>query len=236
MARLPAWPPPYDRLSLGLAVALAGALLLPPIVPYEPAWELASGLGYAGCAAAIAVFAVPPAPRANLTPYRFAVHRVAGHALLALGFLHVAVMAGLDPYLLDYLGWMMPLHVMAGALAFLALLLAAATREPRLRHRLPLPAGAPFHAWTGIVAGFLLAAHVLSSSTRLTASWRAALLAAALILPPGIAAVGLARRRSVPPVREPSAAAGAGRALLLALAGFLAVVLAIPSLVAALRG
>ena len=236
MARLPAWPPPYDRRSLAVILALSAALFLPPVVTYEPVWELASGLGYAGCAAVVAVFAVPPSPRPNLTPYRFAVHRHAGHAVLVLGSLHVAVMTALDPFMLDYLGWMMPLHVLLGVAAFLAWFLAMATREPRLRHRLGLPAGAAFHAWTGILGGALLAGHVLMSSTRLTATWRSALLAGALALPPAAAAFGLVRRRAEPPQGEPVAAAGAGRTLLLALLGFLAGVLAVPALVVGLRG
>lgn len=235
MARLPAWPPPYDPRSVGLVAAMVAALLLPPMFAYEPVWEVAAGLGYAGCAAAIAVFAVPPAPRPNLTAYRFAVHRIAGNALLALGILHVAVMTALDPYLLDYLGWMMPLHVILGVLALLAFLLAVATREPWLRHRLPLPAGAAFHAWTGIAGGALLAAHVLLSSTRLTASWRTAALAAALALPPAIAVLGLLGRRT-PPRGEPTAPGGAGRFLMLALLGIFVLMVAVPTLVAGLGG
>ena len=130
MPRLAAGPPPYDARTLATVAALCAALLLPPIVAYELVWEVAAALGYAACAAAIAVFAVPPAPRRFLTPYRFSVHRVAGNALLTLAVLHVAVMVALDPFMLDYLGWMMPLHVLLGVLALLALLLAAATREP----------------------------------------------------------------------------------------------------------
>ena len=236
MPRLPSWPPPYDRRSLAVVLTLSAALFLPPVVTYEPVWELASGLGYAACAALVAVFAVPPAPRANLTPYRFAVHRHAGHAALVLGALHVAVMTALDPFMLDYLGWMMPLHVILGVGAFLALLLAMATREPQLRHRLGLPAGAAFHAWTGILGGLLLVGHVLLSSTRLTTTWRTALLAGALTLPPAMAALGLLRRPALAPRGEPVAAAGAGRVLALALLGFLAGVLAVPALIAVLRG
>ena len=236
MAGVTAWPPPYDRRSLLAVGALAAALLLPPVVAYEPVWEVASGLGYAACAAAIAVFAVPPAPRPNLTSYRFAVHRVAGNALVALVLAHVAVMVALDPFLLDYLGWMMPLHVLLGVAALLALLVAAATREPWIRRRLPLPAGARFHAWSGIAGGALLAAHVLMSSSRLTASWRTAVLAAALALPPLAAAAGVLGRRTAPPRAEPATAAGAGRTLLIALLAFLVLMVAVPALVAGLRG
>ena len=93
-------------------------------------------------------------------------------------------MVALDPFMLDYLGWMMPLHVLLGVLALLALLLAATTREPLAGRRMPLPAGPRFHAWCGIAAGALLAAHVLMSSSRLTEPWRMALVAGALALPP----------------------------------------------------
>ena len=82
LPRLAAAPPPDDARTLATVAALCAALLLPPIVAYELVWEVAAALGYAACAAAIAVFAVPPAPRRFLTPYRFSVHRVAGNALL----------------------------------------------------------------------------------------------------------------------------------------------------------
>ena len=229
-------PPPYDARTLATVAALCAALLLPPIVAYEPVWEVAAALGYAACAAAIAVFAVPPAPRRFLTPYRFSVHRVAGNALLTLAVLHVAVMVALDPFLLDYLGWMMPLHVLLGVLALLALLLAAATREPWARRRLPLPTGPRFHAWSGIAAGALLAAHVLMSSSRLTEPWRMALVAGALALPPLAGATALLVRRPTASASEPFSAARAGRTLLLGLLGVFALLVGIPALVAGLRG
>ena len=236
MPRLAAGPPPYDARTLATVAALCAALLLPPIVAYELVWEVAAALGYAACAAAIAVFAVPPAPRRFLTPYRFSVHRVAGNALLTLAVLHVAVMVALDPFMLDYLGWMMPLHVLLGVLALLALLLAAATREPWARRRLPLPAGPRFHAWSGIAAGALLAAHVLMSSSRLTEPWRMALVAGALALPPLAGAAALLVRRPTASASEPFSAARAGRTLLLGLLGVFALLVGIPALVAGLRG
>jgi hypothetical protein len=231
-----AWPPPCDTASLLSLAALAAALLIPPIVAYEPAWEVAAGLGYAGCGAAIAVFAVPPAPRPNLTPYRFALHRVAGNALLVLALLHVAVMTACDPFMLDYLGWMMPSHVLLGVLALLALALATATREPWLRRRLPLPSGARWHAWSGVAGGTLLAAHVLTSSSRLTASWRTALLALALLLPPLAGTAAMLVRRPAAAMGEPFAAGRAGRHLLLALLALFALLAGVPALVRGLRG
>lgn len=230
------WPPPRDARSLLSLAALAAALLVPPIVAYEPAWEVAAGLGYAACGAAIAVFAVPPAPRSNLTPYRFAIHRVAGNALLVLAILHLAVMTAFDPFMLDYLGWMMPLHVLLGVLALLALFLAVAPREPWLRRRLRLPPGARWHAWSGLTGGALVAAHVLTSSTRLTTSWRTALLALALLLPPLAGTVAMLVRRPAATAGEPFSADRAGRRLLLALLALFALLAGVPALVRGLRG
>ena len=121
-------------------------------------------------------------------------------------------------------------------LALLALLLAAASREPWARRRLPLPAGPRFHAWSGIAAGALLAAHVLMSSSRLTEPWRMALVAGALALPPLAGATALLVRRPTASASEPISAARAGRTLLLGLLGVFALLVGIPALVAGLRG
>ena len=42
MRRPTGWPVPYDRRSLLAIGALLAAVLLPPVVVYEPAWELAA--------------------------------------------------------------------------------------------------------------------------------------------------------------------------------------------------
>jgi hypothetical protein len=236
LRRLGGRPVPYDGRSLLTVGALLAAVLLLPLVVYEPVWEVAAALGYGACAAAVAVLAVPPAPRVNLTPYRFVLHRVAGNALLVLALLHVAVMLAFDPFMLDYLGWMMPLHVLPGVLALLLLLGAAATREPWLRRRLPMPAGAHSHAWIGLAAGALLAAHVLMSSSRLTEPWRLALVAGAVISPTLAATVGRIALRPKRRGLEPIEVGRAGRSLLLVLAALLVLLLGIPALVAGLRG
>jgi hypothetical protein len=87
---------------------------------------------------------------------------------------------------LDYLGWLMPLHVLAGLLGAVALLLATATREPALRLALRLGGRPRVHAWSGYVAGALVAGHAITSSSKFTASWQPLLVAGvyvALLIP-----------------------------------------------------
>ena len=170
-------PAPFDLMGLTMLAMLLVALLLPPALVYEPVWELAAGLGYAACCAAVLTLRISPRPRVAMTAYRFSLHRVAGNALLALVALHVAVMVAGDPFLLDYLGWTMPWHVLAGMLGAVALLLAVATREPVLRGWLRLPGDPRLHGWSAIAAALLVAAHVLPTAGKPTSAWRGALVA-----------------------------------------------------------
>jgi hypothetical protein len=153
------------------APRIIAAVLAPPVVPYEPAWEIAAGAGYAACCAFVLAFRLTPVPRVAMTPFRFALHRWAGDAALALVAAHVAVMVAADPFVLDYLGWMMPIHVAAGLVGAAALLLAVATREPALRRALPRPASPGLHAWAGIAAGVFAALHVLTASSKFVDPW-----------------------------------------------------------------
>jgi hypothetical protein len=238
---------PLGPLGLALAAALLGLLLLPPVIPYEPVWEVAAALGYAACLAAILSFRIAPSPRAAATnPYRLALHRAAGYAMLALVALHVAVMLLGDPFVLDYVGWMMPLHVLAGVLAALALPLAVATREPPLRTALRLARWPRLHLWAGLAAAGLAGVHVVASAGKLAAGWRYALLAGIFTVLLGPASVSLAQgpRRWLRPRRAAArtggapAAAGPGDVALL-LAGLTAATLllfAVPALVRLVRG
>ena len=66
-------------------------------------------------------------------------------------------MVALDPFMLDYLGWMMPLHVLLGVLALWLLLLvgrqpaspgaAAACRCPAARASTPGAGSPPAPCW-----------------------------------------------------------------------------------------
>jgi hypothetical protein len=148
---------------------LLAAVLSPPVVPYEPLWEVAAGTGYAACCAFVLAFRLAPVPQVATTPFRFALHRAAGDAALALVAAHAAVMLAADPFVLDYLGWMMPIHVAAGLVGAAALLLAVVTREPAARRALPRPASPGLHAWAGIAAGAFAALHVLMASSKFVA-------------------------------------------------------------------
>jgi hypothetical protein len=131
--------------------------------------------------AGVIAMRLAPAPHGALTPYRFRVHRLASYAVLLLVGLHISVMAIGDPFMLDYLGWMMPVHILVGVVAALALLLAVATREPSLHLMRRRIARQPaVHAWIGLAAIGATLAHVLLSASKLVAVWRPYLLAAAL--------------------------------------------------------
>jgi hypothetical protein len=227
----------FDAPGTVLLAAMVLVLLAPPLVPYEPLWEVAAGLGWAALAAAVVAFRI--APRGgSLTPYRYALHRTAGNLALLLVAGHVAVMVAGDPFLLDYLGWMMPRHVLAGVLATLAFVLAVTSREPALPR--PLSVGGrsrAFHAWVGIAAGGLTGWHVLASSTKLLGSWRYGVLALLFL---GLVAPALAgrfgRKRHRPPAGEPFSRAAAPGSLQVAalLLAFAALLAAVPHIVAEL--
>jgi hypothetical protein len=217
-----------------LVGALLAAVLSPPVVPYEPLWEVAAGAGYAACCAFVLAFRLAPVPRVATTPFRFALHRWAGDAALALVAAHVAVMVAADRFVLDYLGWMMPIHVAAGLVGAAALLLAVATREPALRRALPRAASPGLHAWAGIAAGGFAAVHVLMASSKfvglrgyvLTGCVFAALVAMA------IGSLVLRRRPMLPRRGEPFGAARAELFCLLAVLGACTVLfIGVPSLV-----
>jgi hypothetical protein len=221
-----------DLLGAGLMAALLLVLLFPPLVAYEPVWEAAASLGYVACFALIVTLRLAPAARHAARSYRFAVHRAAGLACIASVAAHVGVMVAGDPFVPDYLGWLMPLHVLAGLLGAAALLLATATREPVLRSALPLGGGPRLHAWSGFVAGALVAGHVIGSSSKLTAPWQPLLVAGvfvALLIPVS----GRGGSATSAPVRV----TGTDINTLLALLGALAILLmAAPALVARLTG
>lgn len=226
----------------GGALALAAmllAVLAPPLVTYELAWEIASALGYVAAAAAILCVLVRPAPGMPQRAYRFALHRAAGDALVLLALLHVVVMVAADPFMLDYLGWMMPPHVMVGVVATVLLALVTLGREPALARRPAWLAGARFHAWAGIVGAMLVAVHVLWSSTRLTADWRMLAIVAALAVPPLLAAIlrVTGRGSRSPRLRAGrSPRVGTATAFVALLVGLFTILLGVPLLVALGRG
>lgn len=164
-----------------LLAVLVTAPAWPPAVVFEPLWEAAAALGYVALAALVPVLWLAPA-RGALTPYRYRVHRAASYVAVLLVLVHAAVLVAGDPFMLDYLGWMMPVHVLAGILGAALLLAAAATREPWRHLARRLGARPATHAWIGIVALAATLAHVLMSATKLVPAWRPALLATALLV------------------------------------------------------
>ena len=225
--------------SVLAVAAMTVALFAPPLVTYEAAWEVAAALGYVAAAAAVLCELTRPGTGAALTAYRFTLHRAAGDALLLLGLLHVAVMVAADPFMLDYLGWMMPLHVLVGVAAIVLLAMVVLGREPALWARPRWLGGVGFHAWAGLAGALLLVLHVLLSSTRLTATWRFLLVGAALGLPPVFtAAMRMAGRRArgqTWPVRG-ATRSRAVRAVLVAVVALLVAFLGVPGVVALWRG
>jgi hypothetical protein len=234
---------PLDGPGAALVAVLALALLWPPLVPFEPLWEVAAALGWAAIVATILAFRIVPAARlrGGRTAWRFSWHRITGDLALLLVALHVGVMVAGDPFVLDYLGWMMPIHVLAGVLAALAFLLAVLSREPALPAWLRLGGSRHLHVWAGIAAGGLTGWHVLAASSKLLAPWRYGLLAAlflALLAPAARGLVAGPTRRPPAPARSaPRGSAGtAGLLRLVALLGVFALLLgAVPHLALWLR-
>jgi hypothetical protein len=172
------FPSPLDAPALVLLGLLLVVVCVPPSAPLEPVWDTAAGLGYAACAALIVAVRLAPAVAVD----RFPLHRLAGHAAVVLVAAHVAVMLAGEPMLLDYLGWLMPGYVLLGVVAALVLPLAATGLEPAVPQPLRL-GGRRWHAWLGIAAATLTAAHVLAAALKPIGAWRLAFLGAVLLLP-----------------------------------------------------
>ncbi|MFZ1427633.1 MAG: hypothetical protein WAS21_12765 [Geminicoccaceae bacterium] len=236
-------PKPFvDRWGWSMLGVTVLAPALPPFVVYEPPWEVAAGLGYAACAAAVITLRTAPWPRLAMTPYRYRLHRVAGNAMLALVAGHVAVMVAGDPFVLDYLGWQMPLHVLAGVLAAVALLVTIVGREPCLRRAAIATRPPSLHSWAGIAVGVLATVHVLTSLAKVSTPWRGLpfVLVFLLLVLPAMAARLTGRPWScwrLHPADEPWAAVpGATGRLLLLLLALLTLLIALPLTVGRLRG
>lgn len=230
--------PPFDTLGTAAVAALLAALLTPPLLAYEIAWEIAASLGYGACVALILCLRAAPAAPARLTAYRFTLHRVAGDAALALVAAHVAVMLAADPFVLDYLGWQAPRHVLFGMVGAIALAVALATREPVLPARLRR-GGRRLHAWIGIAAMAGVLGHLWTSSGKPSAIWRDALLLTALALPtlPALTrAVAINSAPSRPTGERTGTAAAMVRVVLVLLGLISGVLVAAPRLAALLRG
>lgn len=224
---------PFGMLAL---VLLLAALLTPPLVAYELAWELSASLGYAACLALVLCFRCAPLAPERLSVSTFKLHRVAGHAAAVLVMAHVAVPVAVDPFVLDYLGWQAPRHVLLGMLAALALVMALASREPRLPARLRR-GGKRLHAAFGVAAVAGLLGHVWASSAKPISAWQSVLVLAALFLPT-LPALGRLLRVRFRPWRLPEQAptsTGAPSALLLLIGVVIVVLVAAPRLAAFLR-
>lgn len=224
--------PPLDVLGTAAITALLAALLTPPLVAYEVAWEVAAALGYAGCAALILCLRAAPAP---LSAYRYTLHRVAGDLAVALVTGHVAVMLAADPFVLDYLGWQAPVHVLFGMVGGAALLAALATREP------VLPAGWRrgnrwLHTWLGVAAMAGIVGHLWVATAKPAAVWRDGLVVAALVVVTMPALARATGMTAAPPRTGDRGTAGMVRAVLAVLGLTAALLVAAPQLAALLRG
>ncbi len=218
------------------------APLLPPFVIYEPPWEIAAGLGYAACAAAVLSLRTAPWPRQAMTPYRYRLHRVAGNAMLALVAGHVAVMVAVDPFVLDYLGWLMPLHVLGGVLAAVALIVTVVSREPCCRWARIATRPPSLHSWAGITVGALAVTHVLTSVAKVSPLWRGLPFLLVFLLPllPVVASRVTGRPWSRWRLRAPdepwAALPGSTSRVLLLLLAMVTLLIALPLAVGRLRG
>lgn len=176
----------FDRLALLFVACAALPFLLPPLVPLEPVWAASAGFGYAACAAAILACLLGWRRRASSRPLgvpeELTVHRWVGHAVWLGTLLHVVTVLVLDPVTLHYMTWTMPVHILLGFLAALALLAAVLSKEPLRRpllRRLRLPSG---HALPTLLFMALTILHVALGQAKFLASWQVALLLGALAL------------------------------------------------------
>jgi hypothetical protein len=188
-----------DRLTVLFVAALALPFLVPPYVPFEPAWEISSGLGYVACAAAAFCCCLGWRRRAGARPLgvprELELHRLAGHALWLATLGHVAIMLLFDPAVLEYLRWTMPWGVVAGLVAVPALAATVLTREPRRRPVIRARGLPAAHASFALMFGGLAILHIVPDQSKLMGPWQPWLVPAVLVLAAGPSLRDLLERR-----------------------------------------
>lgn len=122
-------PPGFSLfLAVGMLAPVGIALLRPTPAAIDPAWDWANALGYLGLAVSLLLFVYAGRARA-FPPYSgrfFAnLHRDLGYIALLLIGAHVVILLVREPLLLEHLKPTAPLHMLAGLLALILLMLLA---------------------------------------------------------------------------------------------------------------
>ena len=175
--------------ALGFSALLLACLLLPAALlalwPTPPGnyllWDWANGMGYLVLAISLFLFVYKGRPRAYpaYTGRFFAnFHRDLGYIAFALLAGHVGILLWAEPLLVEHLKPAAPLHMLAGLMAFLLMLLLVLSSIPSLRRRL-WPDYHLFRHVHAVVAVAIIALtmyHVCFSAFYLNTQWKAAVL------------------------------------------------------------
>ena len=164
--------PPSHLRRVGIACAIAAALLLSPL----PAsgglvWDIGAGVGYGSLVFAIALYLFPLRGDgiAHRRLFTISQHRRIGWIALCLAALHVVVLLAAQPQIGRYFLPSAPLYMLCGIAALVALAVLVATGlSARSTLRRAAPSRGPFssvitHAVLAALLLALLGAHIIGS-------------------------------------------------------------------------
>lgn len=177
--------PHYRRRALrfsGLVLLCLGSPLLVlglwwPAPAVNLLWDWSNALGYFALVLAVLLFIYAGRPRAN-PPFSgrfFAnIHRDFGYIALLLVLLHIGLMLYAEPLLLEHMKPTAPLHMLAGLVSAVLMLLLVVTSITPLRRRVwrNYQGFRVFHAWLSISAVLLLLVHIVGSAYYLNSLWK----------------------------------------------------------------
>lgn len=167
-----------------LACCLALPLLLICLGQRAPVvnllWDWANALGYLAVTLGLLLFVYAGRPRA-FPPFSgrfFAnIHRDFGYIALLLVVLHIGLLLYAEPLLLEHLKPTAPVHMLAGLVSAILMLLLVLSSITALRRRL-WPDYHRFrvvHAWLSVGVLILLLIHIVGSAYYLNSVWKIAL-------------------------------------------------------------
>lgn len=174
----------FTALLIALLLAPIVLVLLAPVpASLGYSWDLANGVGYLSLALCLLLFVYAGRAR-TFPPYSgrfFAnLHRDLGYLALALALAHAGLLLYREPLLLEHLKPTAPLHMLAGTLALLLMILLVVSSLPRVRRGI-WPDYHRFRHLHAVVSVSVLALslyHVIESGYYLNHPWKIALLGA----------------------------------------------------------
>jgi predicted ferric reductase len=164
-----------------LASCLAVPLVLVSLGQRAPVvnllWDWANALGYLALALGLLLFVYAGRPRA-FPPFSgrfFAnIHRDFGYIALLLVLLHISLLLYAEPLLVEHLKLTAPVHMLAGLISAVLMLLLVLGSITALRRRL-WPDYHRFrvvHAWLSVGVLLLLLIHIVGSAYYLNSVWK----------------------------------------------------------------